>query len=119
MRNFTVFSVLALVATIKGDCQPECLEGCKRAILPSVGDKCTMLFGYGQDAGGWFQTDSDPAGLPTCLESCDKTCEYICNNGGIVWRVGFQMPLVDPSRQGKQATSQPGSSVGDSALAEP
>ena len=83
MKSFIVFSVLALVATVNGDCQPECLEGCKGAILPSAGVKCTMLFGYGQDAGGWFQTDSDPAGMPTCQESCDKTCEFMCNNGGI------------------------------------
>ena len=83
MKSFIVFSVLALVATVNGDCQPECLEGCKGAILPSAGVKCTMLFGYGQDAGGWFQTDSDPTGRPTCQESCDKTCEFMCNNGGI------------------------------------
>ena len=83
MKSFTVLFVLALVASVNGDCQPECLEGCEGAILPSVGDKCTMLFGYGQDAGGWFQTDSDPAGRPTCQESCGKTCEFICDNGGI------------------------------------
>ena len=83
MRSFTVLSVLALVATVNGDCQPGCSEGCKGAVLPSLADKCTMLFGYVQDAGGWFQTDADPAGMPTCEESCDKTCKLICDNGGI------------------------------------
>ena len=98
MRSFTILSVLAFVATVNGDCiLNECLEGCKDAAQSSSGKKCTMLFGYGQDDRGWFQIDSDSEGMSTCQKSCDKTCEFICNNGGIPDDLGG-----DPLKTGQE-----------------
>ena len=80
MRRFIILCVFALVVTVNGDCNSDCSEKCKSAIVPNSWDNCTMLLGFGPDDAGWFQTES---GAGTCEESCDKTCGLICNNAGM------------------------------------
>ena len=76
MRRFIVLCVFALVVTVNGDCKSDCSEICKSAIVPNSGDNCTMYLNFGPDVAGLFQSD-------LWAESCDMTCELICNHAGM------------------------------------
>ena len=90
MRTFiaiALFSSVAIAATIKDECKPNCVKDCIEVGSGDVGGtNCVMVFGNGPKGLGWYWLDDEGSGnlgspmrMGTCQESCEKTCNNICS----------------------------------------
>ena len=83
MRTFiaiALFSSVAIAATIKDECKPNCVKDCIEVGSGDVGGtNCVMVFGIGPNGPGWYGSNeegNDHRG--TCQESCLATCNILC-----------------------------------------